>query len=87
MSKQLDIFGRENEIEEQHRTSGRRYKRMQELHGTITGKTCKTCEHLLVRNYHGRIYLKCEMWVISNSQATDIRMKDTACGMYEEDNK
>ena len=87
MSKQLDIFGGENEIEEQHSTSGRRYKRMQELHGNITGKTCKTCKHLLVRNHHGRIYFKCEMLLISNSQATDIRLKDTACGKYDEDKK
>ena len=87
MSKQLDIFGGEIDMEEKPRARGRKYKRMQELHGTITGKTCKTCEHLLVRNYHGRIYFKCEMWVISNSQSTDIRLKDTACGKYEEGKK
>ena len=87
MSKQLDIFGGENEIEERPSTSGRRYKRMQELHGTITGKTCKTCEHLLVRNYHGRTYFKCELWIKSSSQATDIRLKDTACGKYDEGKK
>ena len=87
MSKQLDIFGGETEIEEQPRTSGRRYKRMQEVCGTIAGKTCKTCGHLLIRDHHGRRYFKCELWIVSGSQATDIRLKDTACGMYEEDKK
>ena len=87
MSKQLDIFGGENEIEEQHRTSGRRYKRMQELFGTVSGKTCKTCRHLLIRDYHGRRYFKCELWIVSDSQATDIRLRDTACGKYEEGKK
>ena len=87
MSKQLDIFGGETEIQEQPRTSGRRYKRMQEIHGTIAGKTCKTCEHLLIYGYHGNRYFKCGLWINSASQATDIRLKDTACGMYEEDKK
>lgn len=87
MSKQLDIFGGETEMQEKASTSGRRYKRMQELHGTIAGKACKTCGHLLIHDYHGRRYYKCELWINSASQATDIRLKDTACGMYEEDKR
>lgn len=84
MSKQLDLFGRETEMEEKARTSGRRYKRMQELHGTIAGKTCKTCKHLCSYTQSRRWY-KCGLWINSGSQATDIRLKDTACGKYEED--
>ncbi len=85
MSKQLDIFGGESEAKAQPRASERRYKRMQELHGAVSGKTCKTCKHLLIRDYHGRRYFKCELWIVSGSQATDIRLRDTACGKYEED--
>lgn len=83
--KQLDIFGAEVEVKEPPRASGRRYKRMQELHGTAIGKTCKTCKHLCAHGHSHRTWYKCDLWIISASQATDIRLKDTACGKYEED--
>lgn len=85
MSKQIDIFGGESEAEEQQRASRRRYKRMQELHGTVSEKTCKTCKHLLIRDYHERRYFKCKLWIVSNSHATDIQLRETACGRYEDD--
>lgn len=82
--KQLDIFGNETEVEAPKRKSGRRYRRMQELHGVMPGKTCKTCKHLYSYRRSRRWY-KCGLWIRSASAATDIRLKDTACGKYEED--
>ena len=90
MKSQLDVFGGEismtelekqfQETQQKHR---KRYKPMQELFGLTQGKTCKTCKHCLKVDYHCKTYYKCELWVISNSEATDIRLKNTACGKYE----
>lgn len=83
--KQIDIFGNEHDVsEEEKKPSGRRYRRMQELFGTVDGKTCKTCKHLCSYT-QSRTWYKCELWIKSKSTATDIRLRDTACGKYEED--
>lgn len=74
----------EVEMQDPPRTSGRRYKRMQELYGTVMGKTCKTCKHRVRCGYNRRKWYKCELWIESASRATDIRLRDTACGKYEE---
>lgn len=59
--------------------------KMQRLHGIgQSGKTCKTCKHLVVNRPSNRNYYKCELF-LSNSAATDIRVSDAACGMYEEE--
>ncbi len=81
---QLDIFGGATPIEELPKpTSGRKYKTMQRIYGTTEGKTCKTCRHLLRQHWNKRNYYKCELWYISSSEATDIRLKNQACGRYE----
>ena len=80
---QYDIFGNLVEYIEP-KTSGRnKYRTMQELHGIKEGETCRTCKHCIVRWYHGRTYYKCELWIISNSVATDIRLKSKACNKWE----
>ena len=84
MGKQIDIFGNETEVTIPPPSGGRRYKRMQELYGITEGKTCKTCKHLCSYT-QSRWWYKCGLWIRSASQATDIRLKDTACGKYEED--
>lgn len=87
---QLDIFGNEvpaseleKQFQEHQRKKRKRYKTMQELFGLTRGKTCKTCKHCLKIDYHCKTYYKCELWIISNSEATDIRLKNNACGKYE----
>ena len=80
--KQIDIFGNETEPPEKH-IWRRKYKRMQEIYGITVGKTCKTCKHLCSYTQSTKWY-KCELWIVSNSAATDIRLKDTACGKYED---
>lgn len=85
MSLNYDIFGNITEPPEpQH--NGRRYPRMQEIYGIKEGNdTCKTCKHCIRERYHGRTYFKCELWFISNSAATDIRLKNKACNKYEKE--
>ena len=83
MSLNYDIFGNLSEPPEP-KHGGNRYRTMQELYGIKEGNdTCKTCEHCLRERYHGRTYFKCELWHISNSEATDIRLKNKACNKYE----
>lgn len=83
-NKQIDIFGNDAEPVPEIKKGRKKYPTMQYLHGIIEGKTCKTCRHCLGQYYHGRTYYKCELWIISNSSATDIRLKSKACGKYEE---
>ncbi len=84
-AKQIDIFGHEYVPPPPEPKKGRKkYKSMQYLHGIIEGKTCKTCNHLMNGYYHGKSYYKCELWIVSHSSATDIRLKNNACGKYEE---
>lgn len=88
-AKQIDIWGNEislKELEEKDvkNCSGKRYKTMQEIYGTIEGKQCKSCKNLMKVDYHNKTYYKCSEWILSHSKATDIRLRDTACGKYEE---
>lgn len=83
MIENFDIFGNVTEPPEPKR-EGNRYRTMQELHGVKEGNhTCKTCEHCVGYHYHGKRYYKCELWIVSNSEATDIRLKNPACNKYE----
>lgn len=84
--KQLDIFGNEIDVEEicQYKIPGRKkFITMQEEHGQLPGKTCKTCKYLQKWHYHSKNYYKCELWRNSNSSATDIRLKNNACKKYQ----
>ena len=84
MDKQIDIFGNEIPVGDLPKPiSGRKYKTMQQLHGVLEGKTCKTCAHCIKCRYHNKTYYKCELWYVSNSEATDIRLKNVACKKFE----
>jgi hypothetical protein len=85
MIKQIDIFGGESKPILPPNNKGRKpFEKMQSLYGITEGKQCKTCEHCIRCDYHNRTYYKCELWHMSNSAATDIRLKSVACGKYEE---
>ena len=58
--------------------------RMQNLFGFKEGFKCKNCKHFERHRYHDKNYFKCALWHKSNSEATDIRANDVACGKYEE---
>lgn len=81
--EQFDLFGGCCETKEVVRKSNK-YRTMQEIHGVLEGKTCKTCCHCLKLNYHDHVYHKCELWKLSHGEATDIRLKDKACKKYGE---
>lgn len=46
------------------------------------GKTCKQCCHLKKYGWRGKNYYKCEVYGISNSEATDWRLYYPACGAF-----
>ena len=60
-----------------------KFRTMQEIHGTIPDKTCKTCKHARSIEF-AKVYWKCELWKLSHSSATDIRLKNVACGRWEQ---
>jgi hypothetical protein len=89
MPLNYDIFGNLSEPPEP-KHDGNRYRTMQELHGIKEGNdTCKTCKHCVCyTNRRGnRHYYKCELWIISSSEATDIRLKNKACKRYERESE
>ena len=83
---QLDLFGGEIDIKDIPKPS-KKTKTMQEMFGIIKNKQCRTCKHLEQHRQANRWY-KCEIWnsfFRGSSQASDIRLKNQACGMYEEE--
>ena len=82
---QRDMFGGEKPLEQvQVQKVGRnKYKTMQATHGLRKDKKCRDCKHLYCKPWRVNYY-KCDMWYQSNSSATDIRLKDVACNMFEE---
>ena len=45
------------------------------------GATSKTCEHL-IRHSQNRVYYKCEVYGDTRSEASDWKVSNRACGMY-----
>ena len=84
----LTVFGEEAEIPIV--VSSRKPKTMQEMFGLTEGKTCKTCAHCYGRQ-QSRTWYKCELWLAlcfpggGHSASSDIRLKNPACGKYEEE--
>ena len=48
------------------------------------GETCKTCQHCTPTGNGGKTFYKCGLCRIgwTHGPATDIRVKDPACGMW-----
>ena len=91
--KQTTLFGKEIALEympkdKGNKGNGRKTPTMQQLYGTIEGKTCKTCKHCEKHGFgHTNAWYKCEIWnkmFTGSSSASDIRLKWTACKKYEE---
>lgn len=53
------------------------------LHGYLEGGLCRNCKYFQKFSYHDRNYYKCLLMGLSNSEATDIHLKDTACNAYK----
>lgn len=62
---------------------GRKIEAMYSTFGVFHGKTCKDCPHLIRRIFHGGNYYKCRVYGVSSSEATDWRLKWTACGAFD----
>lgn len=81
--KQYDIFGAEVEVEE----GFNRLKLKDQFrarYGYLQGKQCKNCKYHHRLEYNNKYYHKCKRLGITQSNATDIRLKDIACLLYEE---
>lgn len=57
-------------------------ERMYDLFGkTEQLKKCESCDHLVAERAN-RTYYKCEIYGLSDSEATDFRKSWAACGQY-----
>lgn len=86
--KNLDMFGNEIEVPEPPR-GRRKTPTMQEMFGTVENRTCGTCAHCIGYR-QSRVWYKCELWLKhfsggGHSAASDIRLKNPACGRWEEE--
>lgn len=85
--EQINVFGNIDIVVPAPPKRRGKTKTMQELYGTIEGKTCRTCKHCYVKR-RSRAWYKCELWMnlfSGCSEASDIRLKNNACGKYEEE--
>lgn len=58
-----------------------------QLAGYDQNHICKNCKYHIDEFYRNKHYHKCRKMGISNSAATDIRLKDIACRLFEEAEK
>ena len=90
--KQLDIFGKETDINsiceniniKKERTIKGKFR---SAYGYDKRNRCKECQHHIVLHYNDKNFHKCKMIGISHSSATDIRLKDHACKLFVEEVK
>lgn len=60
-------------------------KRKIDLMHQMFGKTeqvCKSCDHFLLERYRDRVYRKCEVYGVTNSEASDWNASYQACGLF-----
>ncbi|WP_286154632.1 hypothetical protein [Thomasclavelia cocleata] len=88
--KQLDIFGNEIDIElinaeVKKQRSGRLSIKdtFRKLHGYNKNHYCKNCIYFICSSGGKRNYYKCKKIGLSNSDSTDIRLKDYACDLFK----
>ena len=85
--KNLDLFG--NEVEVPDPPKGRKKTpTMQEMFGKVEGKTCRECIYCIGYR-QAKTWYKCKLWTkyfpTGHSKASDIRLKNSACGKFEEE--
>ena len=47
-----------------------------------TEQVCKECDHFLRERYRDKLYRKCEVYGITNSEASDWNASYQACGLF-----
>ena len=91
--KQLDIFGKETDINSLAPTNDIKTKdrtikgKFRSSFGFYKDHKCKECQHHIVLHCNNKNFHKCRMIGISSSRATDIRLKDYACKLFIEEVK
>ena len=81
--EQINILGEICSVKEKEvQPKRKRFKTMKEIYGENSAHTCKECKHLIKLQY-SKHYYKCSLWRVSHSTATDIRVRQTACNMFE----
>lgn len=68
-----DFIKKKNKIKEKFR----------QQNGYVKDHVCGECSHCVRRKYN-KTYYKCELFM-TNSSATDIRLKDAACRLFVKD--
>ena len=85
MNKQIDIFGNETNVQVQKSKKSKKTikQKFRAINGYDESNKCKDCVHRISSRYHDKILHKCEMIGLTHSEATDIRLKDFACNLFE----
>ena len=55
---------------------------MHRIYGRRAEENCDSCSHMARYRYHDKYYYKCEIYGVTNSEASDWRCKYVACGLY-----
>ena len=85
---QYDIYGNEVEIEAEDNTHFGHLTMKDKFrlkYGFFPDRKCGDCKYHRKIGYNDKYYHKCEKIGITNSEASDIRLKDVACRLYEEE--
>ena len=59
----------------------RKFDLMYKLFGKAEGK-CKDCKYYSAYEHHNKGYRKCEIYGVTNSEATDWKASADACGLF-----
>lgn len=62
--------------------NSRKIDTMHMAYGKSESNQCRDCCNLIGFDYRGHRYYKCKLYGISHSEATDWRLKYSACGAY-----
>ena len=55
---------------------------MHKFFGLCEGHACRECSNLVEEPYHGKMYRKCKVYGLTNSEASDWAKRWPACGMF-----
>lgn len=86
--KNINLFGDEVDIPDPPR-GRKKTPTMQEMFGVTEGRTCGECVHCYGYS-QSRTWYKCSLWLKlcfrgKHSAASDIRLKNPACGKFVKD--
>ena len=75
--KTVNLFGETVDVISKPRgyqSSYQRFRSLNQYRKSDSNQQCKNCKYHHACGYHNKIYHKCELLGISNSEATDIRV-------------